>query len=173
MRMLSFFFVAFFATTETNDYAFAHARCLESTPADGDVLASAPQSFVLTFSEPVSPIVMRLVEADGSGTDLAQIQAEDETVVITAPPIKPGTHALSWRVISADGHAVGGSIVFSVGEATATGIVVQTSTARHFSRRSSGARDFFFISVSSSGSEGGSSRRGSLADRSCRFSSGK
>ena len=26
-----------------------------------------------------------------------------------------GTHVLSWRVISADGHPVGGSVMFSVG----------------------------------------------------------
>ncbi|MCG5482007.1 MAG: copper resistance protein CopC, partial [Ensifer alkalisoli] len=30
-----------------------------------------------------------------------------------------GTHVLSWRVISADGHPVGGSVVFSISEADA------------------------------------------------------
>ena len=108
--------------------AVAHASLLRSTPVDGSVLVAPPLRFVLTFNEPVSPIVMRLVEADGTGSDLAQIQAHDETIVVTPPPIKNGTHALSWRVISADGHPIGGSIVFSVGEATAAGIVVQTNT---------------------------------------------
>lgn len=125
--MLSFLLLAFLAMMEATGSALAHASLLQSTPADGSVLAAPPLHFVLTFNEPVSPIVMRLVAADGTGSDLAQIQAHDETIVVTAPPIKNGTHALSWRVISADGHPVGGSIVFSVGGATAARIVVRTN----------------------------------------------
>src|SRR5262249_6059992 len=44
------------------------------------------------------------------------VTAEDTTVTISAPPaLRRGTHVLSWRVISADGHPVGGSLLFSIG----------------------------------------------------------
>jgi copper transport protein len=95
--------------------AFAHATLLSAQPADGALLAQAPAEFVLTFNEPVSPIALRLVEPDGSGADLADVVARDATVTAPAPALAKGTHALSWRVISADGHPVGGSLVFSVG----------------------------------------------------------
>jgi copper transport protein len=42
--------------------------------------------------------------------------------------LKTGTHTLSWRVISADGHPVGGSIVFSIGRPSASIAPVQTNT---------------------------------------------
>jgi copper transport protein len=83
---------------------------------------------VLTFNEPVSPIVVRLINPDGTGNDLSDVRAHDESVVIGAPSLKTGTHALSWRMISADGHPVGGSIVFSIGTLSASSVAVQTST---------------------------------------------
>lgn len=95
--------------------AFAHATLLKAEPADGSVLAEAPAQFTLTFDEPVSPIALRLIEPDGSGADLPGITARDAVVSAPAPALAKGTHALSWRVISADGHPVGGSVVFSIG----------------------------------------------------------
>jgi copper transport protein len=35
-------------------------------------------------------------------------------------PLDQGTHALSWRVVSSDGHPVGGTLIFSVGQPDAT-----------------------------------------------------
>jgi copper transport protein len=82
----------------------------------------------LTFNEPVSPLVMRLVGApDGSVQELKGVAVEGTSVVVTLPKLAPdnaqesaqdktqGTRGLSWRVISADGHPVGGTVVFSVG----------------------------------------------------------
>jgi copper transport protein len=109
--------------------ALAHASLLQSEPTDGSVLPQAPKSFVLTFNEPVSPIALRLVDADGAGADLTAVGAENETLTITLPPIRNGTHALSWRVISSDGHAVGGSIIFSIGAADGRPIAVAGNTA--------------------------------------------
>jgi copper transport protein len=71
------------------------------------------------FNEPVTPLVMRLIAPDGTAATPAAT-AENTTVTIKPPvPLRRGTHVLSWRVISADGHPVGGSLVFSVGEASA------------------------------------------------------
>jgi copper transport protein len=128
MRIILFLVAGLFGMVEGASSALAHASLLQSTPADGEVLSEAPARFVLTFNEPVAPVVMRLIDADGAGSELSKVQTHDESVVIDAPPLKPGTHALSWRVISADGHPVGGSIVFSIGKPSASTVPVRTDT---------------------------------------------
>lgn len=99
--------------------AFAHATLITAEPADGAVLAQSPPQFSLTFSEPVSPLVLTLVKPDGTPVALTSFRLSDQTVEIDNPQtLGGGTHVLSWRVISADGHPVGGSLLFSVGAAT-------------------------------------------------------
>lgn len=96
--------------------ARAHASLVQSEPAENAVLGTAPGSFRLSFNEPVSPLVLRLIRPDGSAVTLTDARLEDATLVVAAPPgLGPGTHVLSWRVVSEDGHPVGGSLVFSIG----------------------------------------------------------
>ncbi|UVK40443.1 CopD family protein [Mesorhizobium sp. AR10] len=96
--------------------AFAHAALLKADPADGAVLAQSPSQFSLTFSEPVSPLVLTLVRPDGTPVPLTAFRLSDQTIEIDSQQVlKSGTHVLSWRVISADGHPVGGSVLFSIG----------------------------------------------------------
>ena len=96
--------------------AFAHAALIKTDPADGAVLAQSPAQFSLTFSEPVSPLVLTLVRPDGTPVPLTSFRLSDQTVEIDNPQtLGSGTHVLSWRVISADGHPVGGSVLFSIG----------------------------------------------------------
>ncbi len=101
--------------------AAAHASLVMTSPAEGAVLQAAPQEFSLTFSEPVSPLSLNLIGPDGSKRALSGFTLKDKTLAITAPPaLARGTHVLSWRVVSEDGHPVGGSVVFSSGEPSAT-----------------------------------------------------
>jgi copper transport protein len=95
---------------------WAHASLVKAEPADGAVLKEAPATLQLTFNEPVSPLVMRLISPAGEPIALGDVTTENATVTIAAlPDLRRGTHALSWRVISADGHPVAGSLVFSIG----------------------------------------------------------
>ncbi|PTE08332.1 copper resistance CopC/CopD family protein [Mesorhizobium helmanticense] len=104
--------------------AFAHAALVTADPADGMVLGQSPTQFSLTFSEPVSPLVLTLVRPDGTPLPLTAFRLNDQTVEIDNPrTLGPGTHVLSWRVISADGHPVGGSVLFSIGAPSAAPIV--------------------------------------------------
>jgi copper transport protein len=95
--------------------AFAHASLVKAEPPDGAVVREAPAALTLTFNEPVSPLVVRLLGPDGEPIALGAIAARNATISIAAPSLRRGTHVLSWRVISADGHPVGGSVVFSIG----------------------------------------------------------
>ncbi len=73
----------------------------------------------LTFNEPVVPLVIRLILPSGLTLAPRSVEVENATVVIAGyPPLASGTHVLSWRVTSADGHPVGGSLVFSIGSPT-------------------------------------------------------
>lgn len=113
------------------NHAAAHAALIAAEPADGSVIASGPQSFALTFSEPVSPIILRLVNPDGSRDVLDRYQLRDTRLEIVAPPaLANGTHVLSWRVISEDGHPVGGSLVFSIGAPSVGGAAASEAPDR-------------------------------------------
>ena len=96
--------------------AGAHASLVQAEPADGAVLPRAPAALTLTFNEPVAPLVFRLIGPGGEAIALADISAENAIVTIALPAgLARGTHVLSWRVVSADGHPVGGVVLFSIG----------------------------------------------------------
>jgi copper transport protein len=101
--------------------AFAHAVLISTEPRDGGIVAQAPDKVELRFNEPVTPAVVRLIDAEGRVRDDAAVNAVNETVSITmSERLPPGTQLISYRVISADGHPVAGSMVFSIGGPTAT-----------------------------------------------------
>lgn len=101
--------------------ALAHAALTGASPADGAVVATAPAELTLSFSEPVSPLVLKLIGPDGQGHALSRFVLRDRTLTIAPPPgLGNGTHVLSWRVVSEDGHPVGGSVLFSIGAPSQT-----------------------------------------------------
>ena len=101
--------------------ASAHAALTSSEPADGAVVATPPSLLRLTFSEPVAPLVLRLFRPDGSAVDLTGVHTRDAAVEIGLPDLHDGTSVLSWRVVSVDGHPVGGSVSFSIGAPSGEG----------------------------------------------------
>jgi copper transport protein len=107
---------ALFAVLDPARQAVAHASLLAAVPADGVTIPDPPKTLQLDFNEPVSPLVMRLVDPFGQITTLTNVSATNKSVTIVTPQIvRQGTYALSWRVISADGHPVGGVVRFAVG----------------------------------------------------------
>lgn len=102
--------------------ASAHAALTGSEPTDGAILDVAPPRFVLRFNEPVSPLRLSLVAPGGDVEPLAGATWTDDGLVVPLPtPLIRGTHVLSWRVVSEDGHPIGGSVVFSLGRPSTTG----------------------------------------------------
>ncbi|MCV3739177.1 copper resistance protein CopC [Rhizobium sp. TRM96647] len=96
--------------------ALAHASLTAAVPPDGAVVAAPPKTLSLSFSEPVSPLVLKLILPDGQARALDGFVLRDTTLEITAPDgLGPGTHVLTWRVVSEDGHPVAGSTLFSIG----------------------------------------------------------
>ncbi|WP_417276653.1 copper resistance CopC/CopD family protein [Castellaniella sp.] len=110
--------------------AWGHAALISSTPAAGAVLAQAPATLTLQFSEPVGVTVLRLINPAGRTQDIHTSGAHDATVQIdVAGQQAPGTYLLSWRVVSADGHPIGGTLDYRVGLASAAGTIGGISSA--------------------------------------------
>ena len=107
--------VIFFVTLILPLQALAHAQLRGAEPAAGAIIEVAPAEVILTFNEPIAPLQARLFGPDGTATDV-EARAQGPDLIITAPDgLAQGTHALSWRVVSDDGHPVGGTHVFSIG----------------------------------------------------------
>ena len=107
---------------------WGHAALLSSTPAPGAVLEQAPDSIVLTFSEPVGVTRLKLFDPHGQAIATGTVTDADGRVRIPVHSDQNGTFLLSWRIISADGHPVGGTLDYSVGTPS-TIHVVTPSTA--------------------------------------------
>src|SRR5277367_5804960 len=107
----------------------AHASLVQAEPDDGSVLAVAPKMVELRFNESVTPALIRLIDATGATRGDVAVHTVDQTIYLTLPEDLPrGTQVVSYRVISEDGHPVGGSLAFSIG--AATGAVVTQTEAR-------------------------------------------
>lgn len=110
--------------------ASAHASLLRSTPPEGGVVGTAPSQVTLSFSEPVTPLVLRLIMPDGASRSLvASALGADVTVGLPAGDWTSGTYLLSWRVVSSDGHPVAGTLTFSIGAPGAAPPVAPTDEA--------------------------------------------
>lgn len=104
--------------------AVAHAQLLTSTPAPNAVLISAPQTVQLAFNEAVTPLSVVLVATDSARTDLTSASTGGTTLSVRLPDgIGTGTHVLSWRAASTDGHPVAGSLIFSIGATTGAAVL--------------------------------------------------
>lgn len=107
--------VAILATVFAAQPAAGHSELRGSVPAAGAVLGCAPPHIELLFNERVQLTALRLHRLEGDEIALPRRsirEAAQETIDL--PPLEPGEFRAEWRIISADGHAVGGSIPFSV-----------------------------------------------------------
>jgi copper transport protein len=96
--------------------ASAHASLVSTEPSDASMMSQAPKTVRLRFNEPVTPAAIKLIDGEGRTRDDAPVSVHDDTIEIRLPDDLPrGAQLISYRVFSADGHPVGGSLVFSLG----------------------------------------------------------
>jgi len=98
--------------------AYAHAVLLNASPANDAVVEAAPANVQLRFSEPVSVVRASIKIGEENSIDLPATSGSEVNLAIPRP-ISRGTAIVSYRVVSEDGHPVGGSIVFHVGAPSA------------------------------------------------------
>lgn len=95
--------------------ASAHAGLAGTDPEDGARLQAVPASMTFTFTENVGNAFIAVTAPDGSPVETSEVSATDRDVSATlADPGQRGTYSASYRVVSADGHPVAGTVTFTV-----------------------------------------------------------
>jgi copper transport protein len=97
--------------------ASAHAILVSSSPAQGTIVFTAPTQVVLQFTETVTLVAgkVRVIAPDNTRADADQARVSgDEVIIPLKPGGKHGTYLVSFRIISADSHPVGGAFTYSV-----------------------------------------------------------
>lgn len=99
--------------------ASAHATVEASSPTDGQSLPTSPDEISVTFSETVSTVSggLRVLNADGKQVSTGESRVSDGRTLVTDinETLPDGTYVATYRVLSADGHPVSGSLLFGVG----------------------------------------------------------
>ena len=119
--LLAALLIAAFAVLGLAAPASAHATLISSDPAEGAVLNEAPDQVTFTFDEPVQLVPKGLLAFDASG-DPVDVEASASGVTLEgdlAGGLDDGTYVVTWRVVSADGHPIAGSLTFHVGAPSA------------------------------------------------------
>lgn len=104
--------------------AGAHAELESSDPQDGTTLASAPASISFTFGEQIlsegNAVTLTDVAAD-TRLEVGPVEVDGDTVSVAWPESSPaGEFRAAYRVVSADGHPIDGTISFTVEQAVGT-----------------------------------------------------
>ncbi|MGH1563251.1 copper resistance CopC family protein [Mumia sp. DW29H23] len=98
--------------------AVGHAVLVSTSPEDGSTVATLPSEIVFTFNENVTTPAYVAVEApDGTKVTAGDARTDDTAVraALTDAGIA-GEYRASYRVVSADGHPISGSVYFTVTE---------------------------------------------------------
>jgi methionine-rich copper-binding protein CopC len=120
--------------------AGAHAELESSDPQDGATLTSAPEAITFVFGEEILPqgnaVTLTDVAADVR-LEVGLVDVDGDTVSVTWPESSPaGQFRAAFRVVSADGHPINGTITFTVEQAVGA---VQASPAAVVASPSAGA----------------------------------
>jgi copper transport protein len=96
--------------------ASAHATLISSDPAEGAVVAAAPEQIRFVFDETVVgvPNAVHVFDAEGGQVAASSAVSGRELTATLTDPVGAGTLVVAWRVLSVDGHPISGSLTFSV-----------------------------------------------------------
>ncbi len=105
--------------------ALAHARLVETYPADRGTLSGSPEQVQLLFNEPIEAEFDPLKVYDQGGgrvdEDNARVSPKNRKLLVTdLEELPEGSYTIDWRVTSTDGHPISGTRGFAV-DASAVG----------------------------------------------------
>ncbi|MET7950100.1 copper resistance protein CopC [Micromonospora sp. NPDC005324] len=97
--------------------AYAHANLISTDPAEGAILQTAPNQVLFTFNEAVRgvPNGVQVFDSQGEPVEARATVEGAKLDVNLSEQLGNGTAVITWRVISDDGHPIGGALTFSVG----------------------------------------------------------
>jgi len=99
----------------TAPVATAHAELESTTPKQGSTVQRLPQQVTLTFSEAIrTPAFVEVTGPGSAKVASGDVQVRDEVLTQQLGDAGGGAYALSYRVTSADGHPISGTVRFTV-----------------------------------------------------------
>jgi copper resistance protein C len=100
----------------TAPVATAHAELESTTPKQGSTVQRLPQQVTLTFSEPIRTPAFVEVSGPGSANVASgDVQVRDEVLTQQlGDATGGGAYSMAYRVTSADGHPISGTVRFTV-----------------------------------------------------------
>ncbi|MFC4099747.1 copper resistance CopC/CopD family protein [Paenibacillus xanthanilyticus] len=100
----------------------AHSSLMDAAPAPDGRLAVAPSAIVLQFNERLEDKGFAIQVYDREGLPVAKreaaMDADRRSMRLPLPPLSDGSYTVAYRLLSADGHPVRASYVFTVGQTT-------------------------------------------------------
>ena len=112
-NLLSFAAVASVALASP---AFAHAKLLSASPADGAQVAGSPKTLALSFSRPVTLAALSLISG-GMSIPVAPDRGASPTALVTIklPVLKAARYDVRWSVLSiGDANITKGTLSFTI-----------------------------------------------------------
>lgn len=99
----------------TTTFAWGHSEIETSIPAEGAVLVEMPETVTLNFDEGIRITMaeVRLADAEPVPVELTGDGFETE-VALPVEDAGPGVYQVEWRGLSTDGHAMQGTLSFTV-----------------------------------------------------------
>jgi copper transport protein len=97
----------------------AHASLIKSLPPSNSLSIDSPKEISLTFNERLedSLYYIKVINDQGKSVTSKQALLNDRrtTVTLELPKLANGTYVTTYHIISADGHPIEGSYLFTVG----------------------------------------------------------
>jgi methionine-rich copper-binding protein CopC len=100
--------------------SFAHSPVNTSNPADGSTLSQPPETLTLTLAEPGRFMKVEVTHTtmDGSASRTAELEIPSRSTTdemdFTPPSMGAGNYLVEWRVLGEDGHAMDGTVTYTV-----------------------------------------------------------
>lgn len=119
-RFLAPLVIALIGVVALASPAGAHAALESTEPAAGNILDASPRQLVLHFTEPVhvEDDGVRIFDAGGTELDTGDPEGGKD-VVVPLGGLDIGGYVVTWKVVSEDGHPIGGGFTFRVGDESA------------------------------------------------------
>lgn len=120
-KIWAFFAIILFSLLFAH-FTSAHAYVIKSNPNQNEQASTNLKTVSIQFSEEIQQSFLKLQVLDENDhrvdTDQAHIDKKNPAVLINnvKKKLSVGYYRIKWKVISADGHAVNGTIAFRVGQ---------------------------------------------------------
>lgn len=133
MKRLAVIAAAIFTATALSVApAAAHASLQSSNPAENSMLDAAPDAVTLTFNQSVQSnfATVTVIAPDGIDWAASDPIVDGSTVTVDLDGLgAAGEYNIGYRVVSADGHPITGSIPFQLTQASPTSAATAASSA--------------------------------------------